>query len=191
MLNHRLLNVLFTLGTLASNAAAMLPPKPLPPRMPFNYTAGVAQMGNSTFDAQLIDHSNPSLGTFSQFYYYSDEYYACPGSPIILFTPGEAAAAGYEGYLTNRTLIGVFAQAIGAAVIVIEHRYWGQSSPFAELTTENLQYLTLQNSIADLTYFGKCSLIIITPKFSQFRSLFVFMLCCRYLISLSCWEREA
>jgi hypothetical protein len=34
-------------------------------------------------------------------------------------------------------------------------RYWGQSSPYADLTTENLRYLTLANSIADLTYFAK------------------------------------
>jgi len=40
-------------------------------------------------------------------------------------------------------------------VIVLEHRYWGMSSPFTELTTENMQYLTLENSIADLTHFGK------------------------------------
>jgi hypothetical protein len=34
-------------------------------------------------------------------------------------------------------------------------RYWGDSSPYLELTTENLQQLTLENSIADLTYFAK------------------------------------
>jgi hypothetical protein len=39
-------------------------------------------------------------------------------------------------------------------MIVLEHRYWGFSSPFAELTTENMQYLTLQNAIADLNYFA-------------------------------------
>ena len=41
-------------------------------------------------------------------------------------------------------------------MIVLEHRYWGMSSPFTELTTENMQYLTLENSIADLTNFGEC-----------------------------------
>lgn len=46
------------------------------------------EQGNSTF-RQLIDHNNPKLGTFSQFYYYTTEYYKGPGSPIIFFTPGE------------------------------------------------------------------------------------------------------
>ena len=37
---------------------------------------------NATFE-QLIDHKNPSLGTFSQFYYYSTEFYKGPGSPVV------------------------------------------------------------------------------------------------------------
>lgn len=54
---------------------------------------------------------------------------------------------------TNRTT-GVIAQEIGAALIVLEHRYWGFSSPFQELTTENMTYQTLPNAIADLNYFA-------------------------------------
>lgn len=151
----------------ANNALAFRRPLPIVPNdelappsigmmksLPFNYTAGVPQMGNSTFQ-QLIDHKNPSLGTFSQFYFYSDQYYAGPGSPVILFTPGEANVTGYTNYLTNKRLTGLFAEAIGAAIIVLEHRYWGRSSPFTELTTENLQYLTLDNAIADLTNFAR------------------------------------
>ena len=40
---------------------------------------------NATFE-QLIDHDNPSLGTFSQFYYYSTEFYEGPGSPVVSST---------------------------------------------------------------------------------------------------------
>lgn len=78
----------------------------------------VPGMGNSTF-SQLIDHKNPKLGTFEQFYMYvhfSDvslaqiahghcrydtTYYKGPGSPIVLFTPGEINATGYTSYLTT------------------------------------------------------------------------------------------
>ena len=59
-----------------------------------------------------------------------------------------------SSYATTARTTGVIAQEIGAAIVVIEHRYWGFSSPFQELTTENMQYLTLKNSIADLNHFA-------------------------------------
>ncbi|KAH8886065.1 endoprotease endo-Pro [Thozetella sp. PMI_491] len=108
--------------------------------------------GSGVFE-QLLDHSKPELGTFNQSYWWSDEFYAGPGSPVVFFTPGEVAAAPYVGYLTNRTITGMFAQAIGGAVVLMEHRYWGDSVPFDTLSPTNLQYLHLDNSIADVINF--------------------------------------
>ena len=113
-----------------------------------------ATSGNATF-AQLIEHKNPHLGTFPQLYFWSTEFWRGPGSPVVLFTPGEVNASGYGSYLTSNRTTGRVAQEIGAAVIVLEHRYWGQSSPFAELSTGNMRYLTLENSISDLTRFAQ------------------------------------
>ena len=47
------------------------------------------------------------------------------------------------------------AEKIGAATIVLEHRYWGTSTPYTDLTTANMTYLTLDNAIHDLTYFAQ------------------------------------
>ena len=123
------------------------PPRPLNNALP-------ATTGNGTFQ-QVLDHDNPSAGNFSQRFWWSDQYWGGPGSPVVLFTPGEIAADGYQGYLTNSTITGHFAQAIQGAVVMLEHRYWGESSPYDELTTKNLQQHTLKNAIADLTYFAK------------------------------------
>lgn len=49
---------------------------------PGDAAATSATIMNATFE-QLIDHKNPSLGTFSQFYYYSTEFYKGPGSPVV------------------------------------------------------------------------------------------------------------
>jgi len=116
-------------------------------------TNALATLGSGTFQ-QILDHSDPSKGSFSQAFWWSTEYWQGPGSPVVFFTPGEVAAAGYTGYLTNRTLTGILAQELGAAAVILEHRYWGVSSPFDALTTENLAYLTLNNSIYDTTYFA-------------------------------------
>ncbi|KAH1658225.1 hypothetical protein KXX40_008634 [Aspergillus fumigatus] len=158
-------------------ASALMPRAPLIPAM----KAKVAlPSGNATFE-QYIDHNNPGLGTFPQRYWYNPEFWAGPGSPVriscsvfgvrlvasacgvsltvwekvVLFTPGESDAADYDGFLTNKTIVGRFAEEIGGAVILLEHRYWGASSPYPELTTETLQYLTLEQSIADLVHFVK------------------------------------
>jgi hypothetical protein len=112
-----------------------------------------AATGRGVFQ-QLLDHDDPSLGTFNQSFWWSSEFWEGPGSPVVFFTPGEIAAEGYTGYLTNRTITGQFAQAIGGAVVMMEHRYWGDSSPYSVLTAENLTYLTLANSIHDTTYFA-------------------------------------
>ena len=111
--------------------------------------------GWGTFD-QLIDHSNPSLGTFKQRYWYGTEYWKGPGSPIYLNSPGEQSATGFNRtWLGKSRLGGLMASQTGGAVVVLEHRYWGESSPYDELTVENLQHLTLDNSLKDLTYFAK------------------------------------
>ncbi|KUJ11410.1 uncharacterized protein LY89DRAFT_624714 [Mollisia scopiformis] len=107
----------------------------------------------ATFD-QLIDHSNPSLGTFKQRYWYSTEYWNGTGSPVIVFNPGEEAADGFTGYLEIGTLTGQYIQAVGGAGIVIEHRYWGESSPYTDLTPANLTYHTVAQSVQDMTNFA-------------------------------------
>ncbi|KAJ5235467.1 uncharacterized protein N7469_004635 [Penicillium citrinum] len=138
----------FLLNTAAVHAA--IPPKPIPPPS----SAEISDFtGQSTFQ-QLIDHKNPQLGTFSQRYWWNSEWWSGEGSPVVLFNPGEQAADGFTGYLKNKSLTGVLARELKGAVLLLEHRYWGDSSPYDDLTTENLQYLTLENSIADLTYFA-------------------------------------
>ncbi|KAL2192821.1 serine carboxypeptidase S28-domain-containing protein [Corynascus similis CBS 632.67] len=111
--------------------------------------------GWGTFD-QLIDHANPSLGTFKQRYWFGTEFWKGPGSPVYLVSPGEQSGTGFNRtWLGGARLTGVMANQTGGAVIVLEHRYWGESSPYDKLTEENLQYLTLDNSLKDLTYFAK------------------------------------
>lgn len=111
--------------------------------------------GWGTFD-QLIDHANPALGTFQQRYWYGTEYWKGPGSPIYLVTPGEQAGTGFnKTWTTSARLSGLMANQTGGAVVILEHRYWGESSPYANLTVKNLQYLTLDNSLKDLVHFAK------------------------------------
>ncbi|KAG8951545.1 hypothetical protein FRC00_007211, partial [Tulasnella sp. 408] len=98
---------------------------------------------------QLLDHANPSAGTFKQRYFFSDQYYKGQGSPIVIGTPGEQSADGFHTDLTGQSMMNSMMQLWGAAGVVLEHRYWGKSSPYPQLTAPNLQYLTVQQAIDD------------------------------------------
>ncbi|PPQ68264.1 hypothetical protein CVT26_006180 [Gymnopilus dilepis] len=105
---------------------------------------------------QLIDHNNPSLGTFQQRFWHTYEFYEqgmC--GPIILMTPGEVNANGYTGYLTNRTINGQIAQQQNGSTIVLEHRFYGLSNPYPNLNVSSLRLHTIQQAIDDLVYFAQ------------------------------------
>ncbi|EAU84205.2 endoprotease [Coprinopsis cinerea okayama7 len=103
---------------------------------------------------QLIDHNRPALGTFKQRYWFTHEFYE-PGGPIILYTPGEWNAQIYTGFLTNATLPGMIAQQENGANIVLEHRFYGLSNPYPDLTAESFRVHTIQQAIDDLVYFAR------------------------------------
>ncbi|KAK2020698.1 endoprotease [Colletotrichum zoysiae] len=110
--------------------------------------------GEGSF-SQYIDHNNLSKGTFSQHFWYNATHWKGPGSPIIFYTPGQNAAATHLSYLTDATLPGLVASQLGGAVILVEHRFFGDSIPFLNLTTENMQYLTLEQVLADFVHFAR------------------------------------
>ncbi|KAG8750277.1 hypothetical protein FRC12_012959 [Ceratobasidium sp. 428] len=139
------------------------PPRPSVPKAEAPTTLPVRSSNGTTqvlppydtiyyFD-QLIDHHNPSLGTFKQRYYFTYEFYQA-GGPIVLNTPGESNMEGYSGYLTNRTLPGQIAQASNGAVVFLEHRFFGQSNPYPNLKDSSLKYLSVDQAIEDLDYFA-------------------------------------
>ncbi|KAI0054263.1 hypothetical protein BV25DRAFT_1776703, partial [Artomyces pyxidatus] len=106
-----------------------------------------------TFD-QLIDHNNPGAGTFKQRYWVSSEFYA-PGGSWGIYSSSSNASAGDSLYLNNGTMVGLIAQQQHGAMIEIEHRYYGQSSPMANLSSANLRYHTIDQAIEDLAYFAQ------------------------------------
>ncbi|KAG1770253.1 peptidase S28 [Suillus occidentalis] len=131
-----------------------LPKVPVPERS-ITSSNGTALPNITTvyqFD-QLIDHDNPVLGTFQQRYWMNWEFYE-PGGPIILMTPGESNADGYVGYATNDSINGLIAQQQSGAAIIIEHRFFGFSNPYDNLTSQSLALLTIQQAIDDLVYFA-------------------------------------
>lgn len=50
-------------------------------------------------------------------------------------------------------ILQVLAKKFGAAVVSLEHRYYGKSSPFNSHSTENLKYLSSKQALFDLAAF--------------------------------------
>ena len=62
---------------------------------------------------------------------------------------------GFTGYLTNKTINGIIAEALDGATVLLEHRFFGDSNPYPDLSVKSLQVHTIQQAIDDLEYFAK------------------------------------
>lgn len=58
-------------------------------------------------------------------------------------------------FVTNSSIFGQIADQENGAVVLFEHRFFGQSNPYPDLKTESLRLLTLDQSIEDVVYFAK------------------------------------
>ena len=110
------------------------------------------------FFRQPIDHFRPSLGTFDQRYYVRDSYVRAgtTATPLILFLGGEAPL---DGPPTPGSFVDVLARRHGALLVALEHRFYGRSIPFDELTTRNLRLLSLKQILADVGAFSGATIL--------------------------------
>ncbi|TVY80978.1 putative extracellular serine carboxypeptidase [Lachnellula suecica] len=109
---------------------------------------------------QIIDHYPKSpryephaKGTFKQRYFVDSTYYK-PGGPVYLYIGGETSGESRFSNLETG-IIQILMQETNGLGVILENRYYGQSYPFNTSTTDNLAYLTAEQSIADNAYFAQ------------------------------------
>jgi lysosomal Pro-X carboxypeptidase len=97
-----------------------------------------------------IDHYAPSSGKFGLRYYInSDSWRNTPSSPIFFYCGNEGPI---ELFVNNTGYMTSLAGTLGALVVFAEHRYFGGSMPFGNLsyaTPGNLKYLSPHQALAD------------------------------------------
>lgn len=99
---------------------------------------------------QKIDHLNSKdIRTFGQHFWHATGYGNAPNAPVILYLCGEGKCGGgaFMGPLS------VPARQLKARMFALEHRYYGQSQPFADLSTANLAYLSTEQALQDILNF--------------------------------------
>ncbi|MCC5792185.1 MAG: septum formation initiator [Legionellaceae bacterium] len=101
--------------------------------------------------SQRIDADSSESGSFQQRYYIDESYGKQPDSPVFFYICGEAAceASVLQGAIRD------YAQKFHAKLVALEHRYYGKSQPFPNLSTENLRYLSTEAALDDLAYFQR------------------------------------
>merc|ERR1712088_753328 len=115
----------------------LFPPSPGPPPDPLWFQ-------------QRLDHFRPSeTRTWSQRYFLSKKHYK-EGGPTLLMIGGEGPA--------NPAWMGAgawedYAKQEGAAMVLLEHRYYGESHPTEDLGVKSMVWLSSRQALADLAAF--------------------------------------
>jgi serine protease 16 len=108
-------------------------------------------------DAQLDHYSDVATGAvaWKQRYSVDDTHWCGEGCPIFLGIGGESEAVPGEfaGLPLADTFIFTLAEQQGALIVILEHRFFGESVPTIDLATSNLRYLTTAQALADLARF--------------------------------------
>lgn len=113
---------------------------------------GVTDQKQAWF-TQIVDHYNyQSSQTYQQRYWYIDNYFNPNVGPIFLYICGEYTCPGVPA---ARQWVVTMAQRLQGLILVLEHRYYGKSMPFAtdSMKLENLVYLNSEQALSDLAYF--------------------------------------
>ncbi|KAI1661656.1 peptidase S28 [Daldinia decipiens] len=104
-------------------------------------------------DNELFSKSNLSRGTFKQRYYFDSSYYK-PGGPVYLYISGETSGPSRFSNLQTG-IIQILMQATNGLGVILENRYYGASYPFKTSTTDELLFLTTNQTIADNAHFAQ------------------------------------
>ncbi|KAJ8970312.1 hypothetical protein NQ317_000772 [Molorchus minor] len=84
-------------------------------------------------------------------YFVNTEYFNSSKNDVaFLFIGGESEAS--VSWMTYGSWLDL-APRYGALLFQLEHRYYGESQPFSDLSIENMRYLTSSQVLADVAYF--------------------------------------
>ncbi len=99
---------------------------------------------------QKLDHfSSVDNRKFKQRFWYMKNHRKSKSGLNLLYICGEGKCGDHVFY----SQISAHAFNLGAAVYVLEHRYYGESQPFSDLSTPNLKFLSTDQALEDLVFF--------------------------------------
>lgn len=91
--------------------------------------------------------------TFELRYWFNPAHYE-PGGPVIVILAGETSGEDRIPFIQDG-IGNILAEATNGLSVVLEHRYYGESLPTRNLSTESLRFLTTQQALADTAFFAR------------------------------------
>ncbi|WPU63229.1 S28 family serine protease [Peredibacter starrii] len=101
------------------------------------------------FYNQKLDHRNPNSPIFKQRFFVDSKYASGPDAPVFLIICGEWNCGGTG----SSSFVESMAKNMKGHLVSLEHRFYGESLPTANLTAQNLQHLSLEAALMDLATF--------------------------------------
>lgn len=99
---------------------------------------------------QRVDHFDIfDRRTWRQRYFVNDEFYE-EGGPAFLMVGGEGEIRKPK---SDGNLFSKLAKERGAICFALEHRFYGESRPTSDVSSENLRYLSSKQALEDLAIF--------------------------------------
>ncbi|GJJ10727.1 hypothetical protein Clacol_004954 [Clathrus columnatus] len=101
---------------------------------------------------QPLDHFDPTnTHTFEQQYWVNAEFYK-DGGPVFVIDSGEGPGAARIPFIQNGVAAKV-CNATGGLALILQHRYYGDSIPVANFSTDSMRWLTNEQALADSANF--------------------------------------
>ena len=118
---------------------------------------------NSSYPAYTIDmlidyfpnsprYTSHTNIIFSQRYYFDSTYYKSGGLVSIYIGDETSGLSRFSNLEID--IIQILMSATNVLNVILENRYYGESFPYKTSTTDQLVYLTIEQTIADNAYFA-------------------------------------
>ncbi|KAL5501476.1 MGSCP1 [Sanghuangporus vaninii] len=100
---------------------------------------------------QPLDHFSDDPHTFKQRYWFSKRHYQ-KGGPVIILDSGEVDGVDRLPFL-DTGILEILTKATNGLGVILEHRYYGESIPVANFSTDSLRWLNNAQAAADSANF--------------------------------------
>ncbi|KAF4668421.1 Thymus-specific serine protease [Perkinsus chesapeaki] len=136
----------------------------------------------AVYPSQVGDHYlGPKAGTFTQRYLINKDYFD-PSKPLLFIYIGDVISRGIIGYEVT-----IPAQTLKAAMVALEHRYFGDSKPTPVVSAKKLKkLLTISQTLQDIRSFAS----YITRVLRSAAPMKIVLFGDSYTGSLASWARQ-